>query len=642
MASILSIGTSALLSMQQALNTTGHNIANVNTEGYSRQTANFTTRTPQFLGGHFVGSGVQVGSLERSYNQFLTGRVFDHGSSQAYYDTFATMSERVDNLVGDANAGMTKAAEQFFSSMQALSNDPGSTTARQLVLSNAQNLANQFQSLDRNLADLGGEATQRATAVVAEINSLAEELAALNSDIRLAKGTDRGSPPNDLFDERDRLLGELSTKVGMSYNEQRDGTVDVMIGTGQPLVINEGAQTLTISSSATAPGQLQLGIASVNGVVINVDNLISGGELQGLVDFSGRILDATRNGVGRMAMSISETFNAQHQLGLDLNDALGVDFFTSPSPTVLADPNNTGAATVTVTLDDVIALEPADYQLDYSGTQWQVTRTSDNAVVSGAGPSFSLDGITINISGAPAPGDSFLVRPVHDAAGQFGVQLVDSSQVAAAAPLRSNQALTNSGTGVINKLVVNATGGLPLAGPVTLTFNPDALGAGLPGYDVSGGPAGPIAYNPATDSGGKDISVSGYGDMSFTLFGLPQAGDTLTIESNTGASGDNRNALLLSGLQREKLFDGGTATYEELYGQVVGAVGIATGRAQSGLQTETLLMDQAQSARDSVAGVNLEEEAANLLRFQQAYQAAAQVVAIADEMFQTLLNATSR
>ena len=641
MANILGIGTSALLAMQQALNTTGHNIANVSTDGYSRQTTELDTLVPQLSGGNYIGSGVRVTSVERAYDQFLVDQVINQASSLGYYDTYASMTARVDNLMGDATTGLTGTLQQFFDAVQAVADNPGSTTEREILLARANELASRFQQLDGNLADLDAEAKGRTTLVVGEVNDIAERLAKLNTEIARASAASAGSPPNDLLDERDRLLGALSEKIGISVNQNANGTVDVMVGTGQPLVIGGDSQTLTLSVSAAAPGQFEIGITGVNGTIASISNVIKGGELQGLVDFSSRVIDSARNGLGLVGLGITNTFNAQHQLGMDLNNLLGGDFFTDPNATVTAGSNNAGTATVGVSIDDVTAMEASDYRMTYDGAQWLVTRTSDNTVTTGAGP-FSLDGITINIGGAPAAGDTFLVRPVHDVAGQFSVQLIDASQIAAAAPVRADVALANIGTAAMTELAVNDPTGLPLAAPITLTFDPDAFGVGVPGYDVTGGPAGPLAYDPATESGGKSFTLPGFGDISFTLSGQPQTGDVLTIESNTGGSGDNRNALLLAGLQSQQQFSGGTASYGELYGQVVADVGVATRQAQSGLETETLLMARAQGARDSVSGVNLDEEAANLLRFQQAYQAAAQVISVADEVFQTLLNATRR
>lgn len=640
MPEFLGIGTSALLSLQQALNTTGHNIANVNTDGYSRQVTQLETRIPQLTGDHYIGSGVQVASVERAYDQFLVDQVVSHTSSLGYYDTFSGMAARVDDLVGDSTTGLSDAMQGFFNAVQAVSNNPGSITEREILLASAREVAGKFQMLDQRLTSFTAESGQRTSLVVSEINDLAARIAGLNGQIALAAAASGGSPPNDLLDERDRLLNALSERVGISVHEQNNGTVDVLIGTGQPLVIGGDAQTLTVSASATAPGGLQIGISGINGVAVDVSNVVKGGQLQGLMDFRSRVLDPVTNKLGRIAVGLTETFNAQHRLGLDLDNLLGGDFFATLAPTVTTG-SNAGSATVSATLNDATMLEASDYRLLYDGTQWQLTRLADNTITLGAGP-FTLDGITISIAGSPAAGDSFLVRPVHEAAGQFGVQLIDARQIAAAAPVRSELALSNTGTGEISALAVSSSAGLPLTTPITLTFNPDAFGAGVPGYDVTGGPAGPLAFNPATESGGKNFSLSGFGNASFTLSGMPQSGDTITLAANLGAAGDNRNALLLAGLQDQQLFEGGIANYGELYGQLVADVGTTTRQAQSGLETETLLLERAQNARASVSGVNLDEEAANLLRFQQAYQAAAQVVATADELFQTLLNATGR
>jgi len=640
MANLLGIATSGLSSIQQALATTGHNITNVNTEGYSRQVAEFSTLPAQRLGNSFLGSGVEVGTVGRAYDNFVVGELRTRSSKLGLATAYESMASSLDSLVGNSDNGLAPALEGFFNAIQGVASDPSSLSARQILLSDAEILTDRFTQLNTSLQGFGREANSRVTSAVGEINGLANNLAALNGNIVLAQST--GASPNDLLDQRDSLLMQLSEKVGIISLEQSDGAINVFLGKGQPLVIGGEAKNLVVVDSDIYPGRLEIGVPKPGGFTEIISGQISGGELQGVIDFRSRVLDPALSELGRVALGITNLINAQHQLGVDLNGQLGGDFFSPIGSSVIPSTKNTGSATVSLSIDNASDLKASDYLLVYDGAQWDLTRTSDGASSNGAGP-FALDGITVNIAGgAPTAGDTYLLRPVHGAAGGFGLQLIAPDQFAAAAPVVSSLSLGNIGSAEIADLKVTSTTGLPLAGAITLTYNPDALGVGVPGYDVAGGPGGTIAFNPATESGGKTFTFAGSGGLSFTLSGIPDSGDVITLSANSGAPGDNRNALLLAGMQSERLLDGSSATFGEAYSGMIGGVGVSTRQARANLQAEDSLMDSAVAARERVSGVNLEQEAAELVRLQQAYQAAAQLVSITDTLFQTLLNATRR
>ena len=635
MADLLGIATSGLTAIQQALSTTGHNIANVNTEGYSRQIAEFSTLPAQRLGNAFLGTGVEVGSVRRAYDSFVVDELRTRSSKLGLTTTYESMASSLDSLVGDSDNGLSTALEGFFNSIQGVASDPGSLSARQVLLSDAEILTDRFGQLNTNLLGFERDANNRITSAVGEINGLADGLAELNGDIALALGS--GTSPNDLLDQRDALLMQLSEKVGIISIEQSDGAINVFIGKGQPLVIGASSQNLVAVDSPVYPGRLEVGVVQPGGVTQIISSQISGGELQGVLDFRTRVLDPALSELGRVAIGLTELVNAQHRLGIDLNGQLGGDFFSPIGSSTIPSGNNTGGATVSLNIDNISDLEASDYLLVFDGAQWGLTRTSDGAFSSGAGP-FALDGITVSIAGgAPAAGDTYLLRPVHGAAGTFGLQLGAAERFAAGAPVMSSLSLSNIGSAEIADLKVSSAVGLPLASDITLTYN-----AGIPGYDVVGGPGGTIAFNPATESGGKSVTFAGFGGLSFTLSGIPKDGDVITLSANTGAPGDNRNALLMGAMQSQRLLDGSSATFGEAYSGMVGGVGVATRQARANLQAEDSLMESAIAARERVSGVNLEQEAAELVRLQQAYQAAAQLVAITDTLFQTLINATRR
>ncbi|MGS2724140.1 flagellar hook-associated protein FlgK [Porticoccus sp. GXU_MW_L64] len=642
MADAFGIGVSALNSLQRAITTTGHNIANANTEGYSRQQVSFATRPPQRDGNNFIGAGVEVQTIRRAYDEFLGNELLSRQSSFSAVNAYHDLAARLDSLVADQDSGLNVSVQAFFQSIQDVANDPTSLPAREVLLGRAQALENRVSFFNQSLDSLENASNQQLRSAVAEINSLADSIASVSQDVAEALVSNPNSPPNDLLDERDRLLSRLSEIVGITPVQQGDGSLNVLIGNGQPLIVGGQVQRLDVQFDPLNPNRLDVAFTGLTGNGDVITNQIRGGELQGILDFRGQVLDPVRAEVGLLVQGITDLVNEQHRSGLDLNGQVGGDFFTPIAPQSIASGNNLGSAAVSVAIDDVGALLPTDYRLSFDGAQFQLRNLADNSVQTFATLPQAVNGITISSTGTPSAGDEFLLRPVGGAAARFSVDIERPEQFAAAGLVRGQATIGNGGDATLTRLSVGDASGLPLAGPITLTFNPDALGAGVPGFDVTGGPGGTLAYDPATDSGGATLTLAGFGNISFSVSGIPQAGDTLTIQNNTGAVGDNSNALSIAGFQNSRLLNGGTSSFSELYGRTVATVGIRTSQAQASLATEQLLLTNVESEVQGVSGVNLDEEAANLLRFQQAYQAAAQIISAASELFDTLLAATRR
>lgn len=637
MADVLNIGTSALLSLQRAISTTGHNIANVNTEGFSRQRVEFAAQEPQLFGGGFIGSGVTIASISRSYDQFIAADIFDRSSSAAGSRTLADLTGRVDNILADPATGLAPALDGFFAAAQDVASNPGSLPERQVFLGQANVLADRFQYLDDRLGDFNQDVNLRIEGAVQEINARAGQIAALNERISRETARSAGQPPNDLLDERDRVIGELAEIVGVTTLAQDDGATNILIGNGQALVVGTNASELTTFSDPFDSSRVSIGLSSLASRT-DVSGFLGGGELGAALTFRDEVLDESRSSLGLLATGLAATVNEQQRLGQDLNGDLGVDLFRPLAPTISSNSNNTGAGAVSASIADPTDLTGDDYRLTFDGANYTLRNSRTNASVSGTGPALSFEGLEVNVTSAPDAGDEFLVSPAARGAGLFEVQISDPRLVAAAAPLRSGASLANAGSGELAELSVGDTGSLPLGSAVTLTFSDD-IGGGVPGFNVGGAVTGSVEFDPATDAAGLDAAI---GDFSFTLRGTPVDGDSFTIEDNLDGTGDNRNALALAALQSERTLNGGTATYQDAYATLIGDVAVRAGQAQSAADTEASLLDQARGARDSAQGVNLDEEAANLIRYQQAYQAAAQVIAVADEVFQTLLAATRR
>ncbi|EAQ98456.2 flagellar hook-associated protein FlgK [Congregibacter litoralis] len=638
MADVLNIGTSALLSLQRAISTTGQNIANVNTEGFSRQRVEFAALEPQLSGSGFVGSGVGIAAITRSYDQYLAGDVLDRTSSAAGASALGDLSGRVDDILADPATGLGPVLDEFFGAVQDVANNPGSLPERQVLLGQAEVLADRFQYLNDRFAGLDQEANIRIDNSVREINAFAAGIADLNDRIVSETVRSGGQPPNDLLDARDQLLNRLSEVIGVTTVDQGDGAVNVLVGNGQALVVGSSVTELETFTDPFDVTRVNVGISGL-AVQTDIGRFLSGGELGAVLDFRGNVLDGARSDLGLIATGLTATFNDQQALGLDLNGNFGGDFFRPLEPTISESISNTGTGAVTAVITDPTNLSGDEYQLSFDGANYTLTNTTTNASTTGPGPAFSIDGIDITVSGTPAAGDDFLIAPVAQGASLFDVAISDPRAFAAASPLRSSTSLANAGSGQLNDLAVSDVASLPLAGNIVLTFNSDALGAGVPGFDVTGIAGGPIAYDPSTDANGLPVTL---GDIEFTLQGIPEDGDSFSIANNVDGSGDNRNALALAALQTERTLNGGTASYQDAYASLLADVAVSTRQAKSAADTEGTLLEQARSALNSAQGVNLDEEAANLIRYQQAYQAAAQVIAVADEVFQTLLNATRR
>ena len=645
MADLLSNGVSALLAYQRALDVTAHNIANVNTAGYTRQTVELTARVPE--GSAQTGSGgVTAGLVTRAYDAFLTSELRTQSTRLEESTAYSGLASQLDALFADSDLGLSAGLESFFASVSDLANDPSSLAVRQAFVEQADSLVSQMQFLDQTLGSLADSVNGQITEGVVEINRLADSIADINSKIRTATGMSEGQPPNDLLDQRDQLVNQLAELVSVKTVSQGDGTLNVFVGSGQALVVGDQAQQLTPLNNEFGEGALGIGYVGTGGLS-DISDFITGGSLGGVLAFQREMLQPTQAELDRIATGLADSFNTQHQLGIDLNGQLGGDFFTALNDPALAagrvsaSNNNVGDLQLSATIDDVSALGTSDYLLSYQGGSYSLARLSDGVeVASFAGFPVTVagEGFTLNaLSGTVGEGDRFLVQPTAAAARSMEVVVGSATAIAAASPLATSASVGNSGSAVMGAgALVSRSGSTLPASDITLAYD----GAGQ--FTVSGGgvPAGTtLAYDPATDSGKSlTLTVPGLGDFSFTMSGTPASGDAFTISNNSGGVGDNRNALALAGLETTGVLADGRYSLQDAYGALVTGVGSRTNQAQVSQAAQQSLFQSAQLARDNYSGVNLDEEAANLIRYQQAYQAAAQVIAVADTLFQTLLS----
>jgi len=645
---ILSIGKSALNAAQVGISTTGHNIANASTPGYNRQIVVQAAAQSQNFGYGFVGQGTDISSVTRVYNEILAKQMIASQATSAASSKYSAELNTINNMLSDETAGINPAMNDFFTSLNALAANPGDVPTRQTMLSSAQSLVNRFNSIDSRLNEIRDGVNSQLQSSVTEVNAYAKQIASLN-DIIDESISATGNAPNDLMDQRDQLVLELSKHIKTTIVPQNQGSYNVFVGSGLPLVVGNDTYNLITTSSPTDPNRLEVAYQSASKITILGSESLPGGAIGGLVKFRNESLDPIQNQLGQIAVALTGTINAQHAQGLDKNGNPGGALFNIPAPVSTSSSNNTGTAELSAEITDPSAITPSNYRVQYDGTNYKITRLSDKTEQTFSSLPQTLDGIKISLaSGAVNAGDDFVIRPTQFAAGSISVAISDVSKLAMGTPtLTGTVNNANTGTGAISALNANSSyAASPLASPLSFTYTsglPNTLSmapATLPVTVTYGGvsttyPAG----TPITYTSGATIAV---GNMSFVLSGTPANGDQFTVapSSNAGPN-DNRNGLLLAALQSSgnvaALGTTNKNTYATAFAQMVSGVGNKTRELKVTSAAETQALEQATAAVQSESGVNLDEEATNLIRYQQAYQAAGKMMQIASQLFDVLL-----
>lgn len=626
MSNLLATGSSALIAFQRALSTVGHNVANINTPGYSRQRVEFEARDATYFGYGYQGNGVQIVDVRRMADSLATSRLLDSGGELARLQQLSTLSSRLDQLFSEKATGISAPWSSFFDSVNALSSNAAGSADRESVLAQANALVTRFRQIDQHLDGLDTEVNAGLTAATGEVNRLAKEIAQLNGQIGGSS-----SPSGDLLDRRDQLISELVAFTGGNAATQDGGLVNVFSAGGQPLVVGATASTLVTVPDPYRPERLQVALET-NGQRVTLDKRALGGQIGGLVEFRTTVLDPAMAELGRIATSLAQTFNEGHRAGMDQYGQMGADFFTLPAPRLSSNANNTGNASLTTSVGNVAGLNAQNVLLRFDGAAWVATHPDTGASIPMTGTGTAADPLVVNgievvlASGTPAANDRFLLQPTAGAAGNLSVAITDPGRIAAATPVKATTDLANTGSGKLSGLKVTDADNAGLLAPTDIEFI-DATQ-----YTING--TGPFAYTP-----GQTIAYNGW---SVVLDGAPTAGDTFSVGPTGANSSDNGNAKLLSNLDDARVLNGGTLTLNGAIGGLTTQVGSAARQADYSAQAQQVIYDQAQAARDAVSGVNLDEEAADLMRLQQAYQAASQIIATADTLFQSLLAATRR
>jgi flagellar hook-associated protein 1 FlgK len=622
---ILAIANSALAAAQTALRTTGNNIANVNTPGYSRQVVELVPQQGS-AGGFFVGQGVAVAGVRRAYDALLTNQAHQATAASGAARARALQLGQLQNLFAEPDSSVGAAIDQFFRAVHDLSQRPADPAARQALLGSARQLAARFNDAGDRMQELRHGTDQQLRLETDRVNRAAQEIAQLNGKIALALGSGRN--PNELLDQRDAAIRRLSESLQVTTVAQDDGSVNLFLASGQALVVGGAANTLALASDASDPTRLGMGVMVGSQLTPLPPDRLGGGRIAGLMQFRNDDLPRIENELGRLAVALTSALNAQHRLGNDRNGAAGGDLFLPLLPEAFAAPDNGNPATqVSAAFVDATQLVASDYRLSYSAGQYTLTRLADGQAWTAATPAFTEDGLAISLGPPaalpPAEGDSFLIRPFRGASRNLALAIAQPAAIAAAAPVVASAAAGNGGSLVVDDLSALSPRSPNLAAAATITFGPGNT------YTVVSGPV----TQSGTYTPGLPIDFDGR--WRITLHGAPQPGDEIHIGPSSG-SGDNRNLLRLAQLQSAALLDG--APPAAAFAAAVAKLGAEVQGAQFVDVAQQGILDAALNAESSVSGVNLDEEASRLIQYQQQYQAAAKLMAIAGSLFDELLS----
>ncbi|MFO0387842.1 MAG: flagellar hook-associated protein FlgK [bacterium] len=621
--SLLNVGTSGLAAANLGLTTVSHNIANVNTPGYSRQQV--VQRAAVAGGvGLFAGKGVEVVGIQRITNQFLFQQANVATSDAASSSKQLGYLNRIADLLTSDESSIPGAMNRFFSGLQDLASSPASQSKRQTVLARAQSMGQRFNEMDAQLQSMSSEIVNQIGSAAAKINATAVGISQLNQQIALQRGN--GITPNDLLDQRDHLVRELSQHLKVSIVDQPDGRINIFLTSGDPLVMSDGPSRLQVTADPYNPGSVGLATSgsSTGGasrVILSTVDL--GGGISGLMRLQSDISNA-RNEIGRMAISFASKMNDQQMLGQDLNGQAGTAMFSITTPKSFS--ANGGAGSINATIANASALKASDYRVDYSGSNYVVTRLSDGNQTTYPGLPQTVDGINIEAGSIPpVAGQTFVVQSVRDGAAVITSLINNPALLAAALPVNATLGVSNTGTASLVELAVN---GPPLAATLTQPVQISFTSSTNFNYTVNGGPTQSGSIN-----GNGEIVVNGW---TLKLTGTPAVGDSISVVANTQGSGDNRNLIFMGRLAQSSFIDGNSIT--EANGRLISTFGNRASEMAITAKANDRLLEQVKQEESAVSGVNLDEEAANLLRYQQAYQAAAKALAAASAVFETILS----
>lgn len=639
MSGLMQLGTRAMFAAYAQLQTTGQNIANASTPGYSRQQVILGTTEGQYTGAGFFGRGVTVQTVTRATNMFLTAQSIDTRSIAAADAARSGMLQQLERVFGLGDAGLGSAATRMFNAFADLAAAPGDLSARQSVLARAEDFAALARSSSDQIEMLQANVVNDVRNSVDAVNGMARQVAELNAKIVGALATNH--TPNDLMDARDRLIGQIAEKIDVQTINAPDGSISLFVGGGQNLVLGGRANALVAMQNEFDRARASVGI-SVSGFVTRLpDEQLGSGAIAGLVRFQNEDLTDARNRLGQMTAGLATAMNLQQSYGIDLDGEQGIELFGIGAPVALPHSRNASAAgspigSVALAIVDPSALKASEYRLEEDpgapGT-YIATRLSDgyqHVGLTGAGE--VIDGFSVTFGApGPQPGDTYLLKPVGNAASRAEVKIANGRDIAAANPLRASTPVGNQGTISVASFQIAAAPAGPYDAPYSVNFTTDAGD-----WELYGG-GGALLATGNLATGGNLIQHDGF---ELRLKGVARTGDSVTIAVTNPPQSDNGNALAFDGFASRLLLD--NQTVGDAYAETLSSVGVRVQGASRAADTSAAVAQRTEEALTSEVGVNLDEEAARLIQYQQAYQAAAKMLQTAQQVMDTLISLGAR
>ncbi|MNO21282.1 Flagellar hook-associated protein 1 [compost metagenome] len=675
MASLINIGMSGLGAAQSGMYTLGNNIANADVESYSRQQNVQKTKGGQQVGQVFIGSGTTLADVRRVYNAFLENQLRTTTSLSSDATSYLNQITPLDTALSSSDTGITAALKSFFSAMQDAAAKPTEDASRQLLLTSAQSLAKRFNTLSAQLNQQNSDINANMASIADKVNALTQSIADLNGQI--SKMTAVNGQPNDLLDQRDGAVRELSALIGADVVEQKNGNYDIYLKNGQALVLGNTTQTIGVQPSATDPTRMSL-ILNRGSTKMDITSTTTGGELGGLIRYRKDTLDPALNELGRVALVVADAINSQLAQGIDKNGDFGATLFGDINSaaaisqrSVAKTGNSAGSGNLDVTIKDTGKLSTSDYQVTFtSATGYSVRKLPEGTDMGSFDltdtPPPVIDGFTLSLNGGGlSAGDSFKITPTRNAAAGIDTVLTDPKRLALASPLTATSGSGNKGTGVITQPtltsemdIYDATqrsqlqAGLKYSTPVKLVFGDDTSSPqAYKMYDAKGTEIGSGTIVPGQENklqlsvpmvDGSGNSLGGNFTFEMSVSGAPKNGDSYTVALTGAGSADNRNALSVIDLQTKSTVEVGAngkgISFTDAYAKLVSNVGGKAGQAQMDSDATTALHASAVESRNGLSGVSIDEETGNLVKFQQYYTASSQIIKAAQETFATLIN----
>jgi flagellar hook-associated protein 1 FlgK len=671
--SLLNIGMSGLNASQVSLATVGNNIANANTAGYSRQQTTQVSNASNLYGGVFIGSGTTLADVRRVYNAYLDNQLQTSTSLSSDANAYLDQVNPLDKLFSDKTTGISAVLSSFFSSVQTAAATPSDTASRQLLLTNAQTLSNRFNALASQMTQQNEGINSQLTTLTGQVNQLTASIASLNQQIAQSSNSS-GSGPSNLLDARNEAVRSLNELVGVTVQEQ-NGSYNVSLGNGQSLVLGNTSNTLSTARTGIDKSQLNIQVNSPS-TSSDITSVISGGKIGGLLRYREDVLVPAQNDLGRTALVMADKINSQLGQGLDANGEFGASLFSNINSAAAisqrslgSSNNSTGSGNLNVTITNSSALTTFDYSVTFTAADKYTVKRSDGKDMGSfdLSPAAEIDGFKLDLNGGGLQaGDAFKVTPTRNAASTITTQMTDSNKLAFAGPLVATGSTSNGGTGALTPPVLSTPldiyGGADLAAlqagikdstPVTLAFK-DAAG-GSQAYEVFNskgqrigtgtivpGQSNDLTINvPMLDASGAPIPGKSF-SFNTTVSGSPSKNDKYEVAFNVGGKKDNSNANQLLALQTKATVGvtGGNAgmSMTTAYSRLVEQVGAKASQALGDSTASGAILSRAKSEVASVSQVNLDDEAADLVKFQQYYTASSQIIKAAQETFSTLIN----